>query len=64
MNTSLARIETVEVNGTMPPVHYFVGFGLIPAILQIVVVIAIIWLVIKIGKLADAYSAKLKAKTS
>jgi len=48
----------------MPPAHFFVGFGLIPTILETAVVIVLIWLMIRIGKLADAYSAKLKAKPS
>ena len=48
----------------MPPAHFAVGFGLIPTILETAVVIVLLWLMIRIGKLADAYSAKLKAKLS
>ena len=58
------RIESVEVNDVMPPAHFVVGFGLIPTILETAVVIVLLWLMIRIGKLADAYSAKLKAKLS
>lgn len=48
----------------LPPVRVFVGVGLISIILEIVVAIAIVWLAIKLGKLADEYSAKLKAKAA
>ena len=58
------KIQSVGVNDAMPPAHFFVGFGLIPTILETAVVIVLIWLMIRIGKLADAYSAKLKAKPS
>jgi hypothetical protein len=54
----------VGVNDAMPPAHFVVGFGLIPTILETAVVIVLLWLMIRIGKLADAYSAKLKAKLS
>ena len=48
----------------MPSAHFVVGFGLIPTILETAVVIVLLWLMIRIGKLADAYSAKVKAKLS
>ena len=48
----------------MPPFHYFIGFGLVPTILEIALVIALVWLIIRLGELADTYSANLKAKTT
>lgn len=42
--------------------HFGLGFGLIQAIISAAVAIALIWLVFKLGKLADAYSEKLKGK--
>jgi len=42
------------------PAHFFVGFGLIPMIFEAALVIAFVWLMIKFGKVLDAYSAKLK----
>lgn len=38
-------------------------FGLIRGIIAVAIVIAFIWLIYKVGKLADAYAAKLKAKS-
>lgn len=58
------RVETVGVNEAMPPAHLVVGFGLIPTILETAIVIVLLWLMIRIGNLADAYSEKLKAKLS
>jgi hypothetical protein len=48
----------------MPPFHFFIGFGLVPTILEIAVVIALVWLMIRLGRLADTYSANLKVKTT
>jgi hypothetical protein len=48
----------------MPPARFVVGFGLIPTILEATVVIVLLWLLVRIGELADAYSARLKAKLS
>lgn len=45
--------------------HMAIGFrlfGLIQGIIEVAVAIAFIWLILKLGKLADAYSDKLKAK--
>lgn len=50
------------MNNAMSPAHFVVGFGLIPTIIETAVAIVLLWLMIRIGKLADAYSAKLKAK--
>lgn len=44
------------------PVRGFIGFGIVPMILQAALVIAFIWLMIKLGRLLDAYSSKLKLK--
>jgi hypothetical protein len=55
------------MSSRLPPYHapYFaVGFGLVQGIINVAVAIAFIWLIFKLGKLMDAYSAKLKAKTS
>ncbi len=38
-------------------------FGLIQGIIAVAIAIAFIWLIYKLGKLADAYAAKLKAKS-
>lgn len=38
-------------------------FGLIRGIIDIALAVAFIWLLFKLGKLADAYANKLKAKT-
>jgi hypothetical protein len=47
----------------MPPgAHVFLGFGLVQSVIRIAVVIVFIWLAFKLGKLADAYSDKLKTK--
>ncbi len=52
-----------EVVGKMPVgTHFSVGFGLIQGIISAAVAIALIWLVFKLGKLADAYTEKLKGK--
>jgi hypothetical protein len=48
--------------GTMPPFHFFIG--IVPTIFEIAVVIALVWLMIRLGRLADTYSAKLKVKTT
>ena len=42
------------------PAHFFVGFGFVPMIFEAAVVIAFVWLMIKFGKVLDAYSSKLK----
>ncbi len=45
--------------------HIVVGFGLfglVRGIIGVAVAVAFIWLAFKLGKLADAYSDKLKAK--
>jgi len=39
------------------------GFGILSTLLQAALVIAFIWLLIKLGKVLDAYSTKLKVKT-
>ena len=52
-----------EVVAKMPVgTHFGLGFGLIQGIIGAALVIALIWLVLKLGKLADAYTEKLKAK--
>lgn len=43
--------------------HMPVGFGLIHGIIEVAVAIALIWLLLKLSRLADAYSEKLKVKT-
>ena len=35
---------------------------IIRTVIAVVVIVAILWLVFKLGKLADAYTEKLKAK--
>ena len=46
--------------------HPFIGLlfiGLIiRTVLAVVVIAAVVWLVLKLGKLADAYTEKLRAK--
>jgi uncharacterized protein HemY len=39
----------------------FIGL-IIRTVIAVVVIVAILWLVFKLGKLADAYTEKLKAK--
>ena len=46
-----------------PPPPAFTGFGLLTAILQAALVIAFIWLMIKLSRVLGAYESKLKAKT-
>ena len=41
------------------PAHFFVGFWLIQTIFEAAIVIAFVWLMIKLGRVLDAYSAKL-----
>ena len=41
----------------------FMGFGILSAILQTALVIAFIWLMIKLSRVLSAYESKLKAKT-
>jgi hypothetical protein len=48
----------------MPPFHFFIGFGLVPTILEIAVVIALVWLMVKLGRLVDIYASKLKVKST
>lgn len=48
----------------MPPIGGgFIGFGIVATILQAALVIAFIWLMIKLSRVLGAYEAKLKAKT-
>lgn len=47
----------------MPPMQGLIGLGIIPMILQAAVLIAFIWLIIKLGRVLDVYSSKLKVKT-
>ena len=44
------------------PVAGFGIFGLIRVIFEIALAIAFVWLLFKLGKLADAYASKLKTK--
>jgi hypothetical protein len=41
----------------------FMGFGLLTTLLQAALVVAFIWLMIKLGRVLGAYESKLKAKT-
>jgi hypothetical protein len=47
----------------MPPMPGFVGFGILTTLLQAALVIALIWLMIKLSRVLGAYESKLKAKT-
>ena len=47
----------------MPPGPGFVGFGILSSLLQTALVVAFIWLMIKLGRVLSAYETKLKAKT-
>jgi hypothetical protein len=50
----------------MPPTPGFIGFagfGIFVTLLQAALVIAFIWLMIKLSRVLDAYESKLKAKT-
>lgn len=64
LSGGIGQNHRLEMRGEM---RYFVpfgfGFGFIHVILEIIVVIVLIWLLLKLGKLADAYIGKLKAKT-
>ena len=57
-------VETVRVNNTASAALFVVGFGLIPTVLEAAVVIVLLWLFVRIRELADADSARLKAKLS
>jgi len=47
----------------MPPTPIGFGiFAIIRGILGVAVVVAFIWLIYKLGKLAEAYTIKLKGK--
>ena len=46
----------------MPGPAGFMGFGILATLLQAALVIAFIWLIIKLSRVLDAYEAKLKAK--
>jgi hypothetical protein len=41
----------------------FMGFGIIATLLQAALVIAFVWLIIKLGRVLEAYESKLKVKT-
>jgi hypothetical protein len=41
----------------------FLGFGVLSTLLQAALVVAFIWLMVKLGRVLDAYSSKLKVKT-
>jgi len=41
----------------------FMGFGILTTLLQVVLVIAFVWLMIKLSRVLSAYESKLKAKT-
>jgi hypothetical protein len=47
----------------MPSIQGFVGFGIVPMILQTAVLTAFIWLIFKLSRALDAYSSNLKVKT-
>ena len=47
----------------MPPMPGFMGFGIIATLLQAALVIAFVWLIIKLGRVLEAYESKLKVKT-
>jgi hypothetical protein len=47
----------------MPGPIGFMGFGIVTTLLQAALVVAFIWLMIKLSKVLDAYELKLKAKT-
>jgi len=46
----------------MPGPVGFMGFGILATLLQAALVIAFIWLILKLSRVLDAYEAKLKAK--
>lgn len=57
-------------NTHMPTYHHMmprmIGFGFFnpfQVIIQLVIILAVIWLVIKLSALIDAYTEKLKAET-
>ena len=52
-----------ELNNATATSPSFMGFGLLTAILQAALVIAFIWLMIKLSRVLGAYESKLKAKT-
>jgi hypothetical protein len=45
-----------------PPMPGFMGFGIVATILQAALVIAFIWLILKLGRVLSAYEAKIKTK--
>jgi len=47
----------------MPPMPGLLGFGFVTTILQAALVIALIWLMIKLSRVLGAYEARLEAKT-
>jgi len=52
-----------ELNNATATSPSFMGFGLLTAILQAALVIAFIWLMIRLSRVLGAYESKLKAKT-
>ena len=41
----------------------FMGLGILTTLLQAALIVAFIWLMIKLSRVLDAYELKLKAKT-
>lgn len=54
-------IQWSEVKRIKPPILGFMGFGIVTTVLQATLVIAFVWLVIKLGTVLSAYESKLKA---
>ena len=57
----LSMLETILATPMRSHAFRFMwGFGLIRLIIGIAVVVAVIWLLLKLGKLVEAYTKKLK----
>ena len=57
--------KRLEVNKIMPmpPAPGFMGFGILSTLLQAALIVAFVWLIIKLGRVLSAYETKLKATT-
>ena len=57
----MSMLETVLRTASRPRVFSaLMGFGLVRLIIGVVLVVVLIWLLVKVIKLVEAYTAKLK----
>ena len=57
----MSMLETILATAARPRAFGFLwGFGLVRFVIGLVVVVVFIWLLLKVAKLVDAYTKKLK----